>query len=327
MGTKSNKRYPVRIHLKTRCEKRPGLIDFCLGKHPANCRLAIGWSCVHKENGYGEGNFIPSFGTFYELTQKSVYKEQEREGKRHSTPPVLNKFKDAEIDDLFWTRDLDGMYWICRVIGSPVSHYDKKLDIGAYLPVEAYSVGDEVPGALKASFNRGNGGTSARIEDETVLAYSQYQFNKLSNTRTYKISKSETSKQDILSNLPDLDLEELVITYIQIMYDYYLSSGSIAKRSTTEKIECYFYKRHDNGKLPKRAVAQVKGGDKAQLDAQDFKCYADKGNQVFLFAPHVDNENVDPLVCAIKRDELRNFYFKNKKLLPDSITQWEDIFS
>ena len=50
------------------------------------------------------------------------------------------------MNDLFWTRDLNGVYWICRVKKTAKAYLNKELDIGAILPVEAYEFGLEVPG-------------------------------------------------------------------------------------------------------------------------------------------------------------------------------------
>ena len=59
---------------------------------------------------------------------------------------AFNVFRNASVGDLFWTRDLEGSYWICRVIDKARAKYDGSMDIGAVLPVVAYKVGCRFPG-------------------------------------------------------------------------------------------------------------------------------------------------------------------------------------
>ena len=105
--------YVARINLKTGTSYRNELIDFCLKGEQQY--LAIGWSRI-----YGEGEV---------LTYSEFYERLRQEPGRLNT--VLNIFKDTREDNLFWTRDLDGNYWICRAKGEVLTRCDKRLDIGA----------------------------------------------------------------------------------------------------------------------------------------------------------------------------------------------------
>lgn len=201
-------KYVTRINLKSGTSNRAELINFCLNSENQN--LAIGWSRIYRDKQ------VENFLEYYQLVKS--------DSKRINT--VLNILKDANVDDLFWTRDLDGNYWICRAKGGAQIHCNNDLDIGALLPVEAYKVGLQVPGQIKAAFNRANGRTAQRIYDAIIIEYSKDMFNRLSNKKYYKITALEGN---FLDNLPDFDLEELVISYIQLKYDYYVLSNSIAK--------------------------------------------------------------------------------------------------
>ena len=77
----------------------------------------------------------------------------------------------------------------------------------------------------------------------------------LSNFLRYSCKKM---KGHILEDLPDFDLEELVIAYLQLEKNYYVLSNSIANKSTTIKVECELIGRDKNKK--EKAVGQVKGG-------------------------------------------------------------------
>ncbi len=254
--------YVTRIHLKTGCleNKRKDLIDFCLN-NKSQC-LAIGWQYVYEES----KDKINSFQDYYE--------EIKTNEKRIN--PVINIFRDVKKNDLFWTRDLDGNYWICRAKDKSHIFNDCTLDIGAVVPIEAYKVGMEVPGQIKASFNRPLGGTSEKISDDIIVQFSMFVFNKLSKTQTYTYEKKTGS---ILDNLPDFDLEELVISYLQIEKNYYVLSNSIANKSTTIKIECELISRNINSL--EKAVVQV-GGKNKKIDAIDYLKFNKNFNIIYF---------------------------------------------
>lgn len=292
----------TRIHLKTSGRNRNALIDFCLNNEH-QC-LAIGWSYVYESN-----KNISNYQEFYCAVKNNVKRINH----------VLNVFWNAKENDLFWTRDLAGNYWICRVTGPAESKYVKEWDIGAILPVEAYKLGLEVSGQIKASFNRPRGGTSEDIYDEIVVEYSKLMYNRLSGKSFFSIEKKENN---VLDNLPDFDLEELVISYLQLKENYYVLSNSIANKSTTVKIECELIGR--NKEHFKKAVVQVKGGSK-DIDAADYILFDEDGYYVYLYASNVKNLDKLKNCIVITRDELLSFYKEYKEILPKSITKWEDL--
>ena len=296
--------YVTRIHLKTgKTDVRESLINFCLKGERQY--IAIGWSYVYKDN-----PDISNYEEYYYAVKKSV----------NRINPVHNVFWYAKENDLFWTRDLEGCYWICRVKNTAEILCKEELDIGAVLPVEAYKYGLEVPGQIKASFNRPRGGTSERIDNKIIIEFSKDIYNELSGTSIYSVEKVDGN---LLDNLPDFELEELVISYIQLKENYYLLSNSIANKSTTIKIECEFIHRNKND--AKKAVAQVKGGNSRQLDALEYKEYDNNGYVVYLFAPYVFNEDKLKNCIKITNDDLMAFYNDYKVILPDSITKWENL--
>lgn len=295
----------TRIHLKTSGESRADLIDFCLHS-PEQC-LAIGWSGAHEIDCE-----INSYEDYYYAVKRAYNKNR--------THPVHNVLWYVKKDDLFWTRDLDGMYWICRATDKAQPKFIKEMDIGAIVPVEAYKYGLEVPGQIKASFNRPRGGTCEKLHDEIITEFSKKVYNQLSGTSTYSVKKMNNN---ILDNLPDFELEELVISYIQLNEGYYLLSNSIANKSTTIKIECEFI--HRNKEELKKAVVQVKGGKNKKLDALDYKVYADAGYIVYLFAPEVINQEKLSNCIVISNTELLAFYENYKAILPGTIVKWEEI--
>lgn len=296
----------VRIHLKPDTVYREQVIDFCL-MNPNKQYIIMGWSCLYKD-----AVEFSDFGEFYNCARN----------KYNRINPVFNVFLDTETDYLFWTRDLDGYYWICRATGKAEPFLNKELDIGARIPVEAYQYGMGVPGAIKASFNRPRGGIIQRFKDKSIIEFSKFCFNRLSKRDVFSI---EPFQNDVLSNMPDFDLEELVISFIQLKNNYYLLSGSIARKSTTVKIECELISRDLNH--PKKAVVQVKGGKEKTLDAKDYATYVEKGCEVFLYADSekISNTELVDNIRVITRDELTQFFEEYQQLLPENITRWKDL--
>ena len=64
------------------------------------------------------------------------------------------------------------------------------------------------------------------------------------------------------------------------------------------------------------------------LDACGFKAYEDKGYYIYLYAPKI--KNLDIMKNVIKYIRLKSyidFYVKYKAILPESITQFENLFN
>ncbi|MCR4616785.1 MAG: ribonuclease D [Lachnospiraceae bacterium] len=299
-----------RINLKTDCEKRDELIDFCL-MNPSKQYVAIGWSCVYTD----ERVPFADYKSFYYAVKDYIKSYGGR--MNHA----LNSFWYVEENDLFWTRDLEGMYWVCRALGASESMCDKKMDIGAIVPVKAVKVGLEVPGQIKAQFNRANGGIICELDDSLIENYSKYIYNKLTSENAYSdISKVEGN---IINNLPDFELEELVISYLQIVKDYYVLSNSIARKSTTVCIECELIKRDKN--IHEKAVVQVKAKE-GLIDYRDYEGYLSDGFRVYVYDGGKEIAH-DKRFDIISRKELEIFYHEYKSILPESITMWENVFA
>ena len=311
--------YVTRINLKTATDHREKLIDFCLNgkniftddeKAQGKAQfLAIGWSCVDIESG--------QYSDFYNAVKVYVHSQHKK------INPALNVFSSADVNDLFWTRDMNGVYWICRVKDIAKVYLNKTLDIGAILPVEAYAFGFEVPGQIKASFNRPNGGITEKIKNINIIEYSKFMFNKLSGKNYYALNLAIAN--NVIENLPDFELEELVISYLQIVKGYYLLSNSIANKSTTVKIECQLISRDLNN--VKKAVVQVKGPKASELNPLDFKEFEDKNYYIYLYGPNNGELKEMKNVIWITPEEIEKFYREYKAILPESITQFENLFN
>ena len=109
---------------------------------------------------------------------------------------------------------------------------------------------------------------------------------------------------------------------MQAEKNFYVLSNSIARNSTTLKIECVLIGSVESGEQ-KKAVVQVKGGKTVTIDAFDYKKYLDMRYEVYLYAPEIINKGN---CIEITRGDLEKFYKKNKAILPDEITRWKNLF-
>ena len=304
-----------RLHLKTSAGQkgheggtREELVCLCLNqKSPF---LAIGWSYLY--NNY-------SIDSFYDYLQAYYAAENKK-----STPHCFSKLS---IDDLVWTRDLNGVYYLCRIIDAP-KHFENesdrlRLDIGAIIRVELLKVGLSVPGAIVSRFYSTNGRQPAlqAINNEKMLEYSKMIYNQLSGKIYYELLNTQ---YDIFEMLDAWDLEELVVNYLQIKYDYYLSKNSITKHDSTIKIECELFPR--SKQVTKSAVVQVKVKRDAEQPWDYYDDYYFKENKdVFIFYANEDYSGYKNEIKTISRKDLMDFISMYKKILPFSIQKWCDL--
>lgn len=293
-----------RMHLKTDPPKpatRNDVVSYCLN----NSVLAYGWSGL-----YGKGITITN--------TSDLLRASEKEGKPYTG---LKNFLNLKINDLIWARDLDGFFYICRVIGAPKCNEIKTLDISSVVPVEMFKVGTSVPGLIFHRFNRSPSPTLERIKDEQMLFYSQTVFNE--QCSLYKYPVDNKMQLDIWKLLNGFDLEELILDYIQLKYDYYLSKDSVARGDTTIKIEGELFPRKRTGDL-RSAVVQVKHSinEKAESFVEKYRDYVKNGKRVFLF---LGDQNyccdLDGIECILK-DDVYSFVKENYDLFPDSLQTW-----
>ena len=309
------------MHLKRDdCEIREKLFEYCI----SNGVLGFGWCFLYSQYGDDakkpEGEYkIESIDDFIEAARDYYINREKKKTLNHS----FDCFKGLEVDDLVWTRDPKGLYYLCRIIEKPKSFFDMELDIGAVVKADFVKIDTSVPGVIVHRFSTSRSPTIQRIANEyrdNMLNYSKSLYNEKTGTAYYKVNKV---KYDLFSLLSGFDLEELVIDYLQIKYDYYLSKNSIAFRDTTVSIECELFSKKP-GECP--IVVQVKGGKEGSPEiTQGLQSFVNNGKKVFLF---FTNENYGVLpygFTSISKSELYNFAVQQKDMLPESIREWIDL--
>ena len=233
--------------------------------------------------------------------------------------------ENVQEDDLLWTRDTVGAYYLARV----ESHWEYlateeslKADIVNFVrcqEIHRLEV-DEVPGKVVACFRPPR--TIQAMRDPTVAAYSRLLWNLRSDAGHYPLDDGDIA--DIYAFLDDKSTEDAVAIYLQTK-GWLIIPGS--RKADTMSYEYILI--HKDTK--KRAVVQVKTGN-SQLDRDKWSDIAShlRGShgdvRAILFQSYgeytgSEHSNVD----CINPDELRNFIFRNRDLLPRSIAHWRDF--
>jgi len=214
----------------------------------------------------------------------------------------------VEEDDLVWTRDPDGEYYLAKVVSGweywiSQEAIDRDIDIANIFRVEFRKVLiDEVPGRIVASFRAPR--TIQRIVDERALEYSKYLWNLLSEEKVYRIDKSKFS--DIFMMLDDEETEDLVFLYLQSKGWYVVPNSRKGDTMSFEYLAV-------NPKTGERALTQVKTGD-VPLNRD---CYKDYPYRIFLFQSNGNYEGKGGHnVTCLTRRELSDFLDKSINWIP-----------
>lgn len=299
-----------KLNLKTAVngsKTRDDLIHECLEEKKF---LAIGWSYLYND---------ASVNNYYNISIPNgiaEYKQAILEENNQRCPRSVSTFLTVQKNDLIWTRDLNGIYYLCRALDTPTTYCDKELDIGCVINAEILPIGSNAPGKVIRSFSVP--GTIQHMHNDSIEEYSQALYNKITATSLYQLGTKCFNFFDLIS---PMDLEELVLIYLQIEKNYYLSKNSIANNSTTIKIEAELFSRTSQ----ESAVVQVKSG-KAWTDPKSFIDYVSLyRKKVYLF---FENENYTQLptgVIGIAKDELIKFVQTKKMILPPMIRDIANI--
>jgi predicted Mrr-cat superfamily restriction endonuclease len=169
---------------------------------------------------------------------------------------------------------------------------------------------DNVPGAVINNFRVRK--TVLRVNDANALIYSQYLFAKLNGESL----PASSGKLDVLQLLSDEDLEDVAAAYLQLVRKAIMLPSTC--KTDTKGVECFFTAVEDG----QRIGLQVKGGQ-AQINQDD---YADFNGTVYLFQANQQYAGQpNPHCVRLSHEELRNFLFKHRPLMPGRIQQWMDF--
>jgi len=219
-------------------------------------------------------------------------------------------------NDLIWTRDTDGGYYLAKV-NSPWEYYTnpsaQAADITNICRCRILKVPnvDDVPGKVIACFRSPM--SIQRIRDSSTVQYSCYLWNELSKSPDY--ATSNTKEVDIFSLLSAEETEDVIFIYLQL-------NGWIvvpnSRKADTMRYEFYLINKETGGK----AVVQVKTGG-TQVNPE---LWAASKEKVFLFQSkgNYTGSSRDNVQILYSQD-IRQFIFNNLDVMPSTIRRWAEI--
>jgi hypothetical protein len=253
----------------------------------------------------------------WEIYEKEATELYYNQGDRGWWPALNAMYNRIQKDDLIWTRDWQGIYYIGRILGDwyyETSKDCEKADIVNVRKCDWQTVGtiEAVPGKLVNSFIPAR--TVQIVNDETINLFSQILYNQKSNLNYYEISNLKG--KDIYSLLSSDDCEDALALYLQVEKEFMLIPSSCKSDTMNYEFEL---KHRQTGK---RAIVQVKNGY-VDLNSDN---YNDIDSEVFLFTTKGEYYGqIKDNIHFVEKDTITDFLYNNIKLLPDKMKMWIEL--
>lgn len=289
-----------RLNIKTAASENVDPRKFCINRNI----LGVGWPVDSEEE--------MTWDNYYKFGEEGYYNQGDK-----GWWPAVNAIKNRmQINDLCWTRDWDGIYYLGRITSDWIyrdgSEY-READVVNIRECDWKKVGeiDSVPGKVVNSFIPSR--TVQAVDDDSVRLYSQYLFNFLSEKHHYSM---QSVSPDLFSLISSDDCEDIVGIFLQEEKGYRMIPSSC--KADTAAYE-FVLKHIETGKT---AVAQVKQGY-VNLDIDD---YSGLPSEVYLFTTHgvytgMNSKNVH----CLDTEEIRNFALSKKHIMSDRLRTWIKI--
>jgi hypothetical protein len=220
-------------------------------------------------------------------------------------------------DDLLWTRDLDGNYYLGNVLSGweySATKEAQDADITNVVRCKILKVlaVDDVPGKVIACFRPQRAIQS--IQEPTAKNYSLQLWNKLSGTTHYKIDQE--GSYNIFTFLDAEQTEDVIYIYLQTLGWIVIPNS---RKADTMRYECYLIRKSDK----RRAILQVKTGS-TPLDISEWKGEAES---VILFQANnvYKNQCKEKNVDCLDPEVIEDFIYMNLDLMPSSIAHWATV--
>lgn len=274
------------------------IFKYCLD----NGILGVGWRVKNLEN----------------TTDWNLYYEK---AKAHYNNLNQCKYikKYIKKDDLVWTRDRQGNYYLAKV-NSGWEYFttnesnQNDIDIANIFKVDFVKIPiDMVSGKVIACFRASR--TMQEIAGSENLEYAKYLWNKFSKNQYYDVNFSEFT--NIFTMLDDKETEDIVFLYLQNLGWYVVpNSGAFDT--------IYFEYLLVNKNTKEKARVQVKTG-KTELNQQNYTKFDEK---IFLFQSNdlYKGINTDNVV-AIRSSDILDFMKNSLDWLPSNFKTKFDMIS
>lgn len=288
-----------RIHLKAAAQVGVDQRKLCLDKGI----VGVGWQ-VEYDSG-------PVLWEYYFMAASLKY------GARNWKIALTAIKHRIQIDDLIWTRDWNGSYFIGRITSD--WYYDTSPECSAADIVNVRScewrrVGTDeaVPGKIVSSFRAPR--TVQVINDPSSYEFSRVIYNTRSSTNFFLLAS--VVGQDIFSLLSPNDCEDALAIYLQVRFKYFIIPSSCKFDTMAYEFEL------KNSESGKSAVAQVKTGW-TTLNRDD---YQNLEVDIFLFATcGIYYGALKSNIFVISPETIRLFLFEHTILLPEKIKTWVEL--
>ena len=289
---------------------------YCLDKNAA----CMGWSLTDDEVGLSEKerSNINSIEDFYQLAEKHP-------NPNYNVNSVRRLYRDVKPNDLIWMR-VNGLYYLGRVGEKSIWKFDASKEASDFdasnqrTDIEWLVLKDSdessIPGTIRTAFIRGQ--TIQRIRAEGIVKYSQFLYNKHTNTNTYDVNKEHKSDEErmtIFYNYLSTDESEDLLCMWLFSEFGYITIPSTSKNET-QLYECVLL----NPKNGNNIYVQVKKG----YDDIDGDNYKHLNGEVWLFTTRGKTKNLCRNIKSVNPSVLYDFAFsiKSINLLPKGILSW-----
>lgn len=227
--------------------------------------------------------------------------------------------KYIKKDDLVWTRDRQGNYYLAKVnLGweyfTTNESNQQDIDIANIFRVDFAKIPtDVVSGKVIACFRASR--TMQEISGRENLEYAKYLWNKFSNNQYYDVDFGKFT--NIFTMLDDKETEDIVFLYLQDLGWYVVPNS---RESDTISFEYFLV----NKITKEKARVQVKTG-KTTLNQQNYTKFDEK---IFLFQSNdlYKGINTDNVV-AIRSSDILDFMKNSLDWLPSNFKTKFDMIS
>ncbi len=292
-----------RLNVKTDAQAGIDPHKFCIERNI----MGVGWAVETGEQSL-------DWESYYKLGEEEYYRNNDK-----GWWPAVNALHNRmNVDDLCWSRNSDGIYYLGRITSKwkyKNSCEHREADVVNVRKCEWRKVGlvDSVPGKVANSFIPRR--TVQKVD--SVNLYSRYLYNKLCTESFYDLSE-EHDDIDLFTLISAEDCEDIVGIYLQEK-GYRLIPSSC--KSSTAGYE-FVLKNRETGR---RAVVQVKQGQ-PELNREEYGDAFGR-DEVFLFSTQGNYTGAERAnVHCLTPEKMRGFVLANREVLSDRLNQWIDFY-
>ena len=226
---------------------------------------------------------------------------------------VRNLHEKVRPDDLIWTRDKSGKFYLAKVTSTwkyVDTEESRKADITNIVGCQFQPVprADDVPGKIVAHFRAPM--AIQCVTEPTATSYSRWLWNYLTESQDYSVEHGDSD--NLFALLGSETTEDVIFIYLQTNGWLILPNS---RKADTMRYEFTAKKRDGNV----TAVVQVKTGN-TPLNVDD---YANADDYVFLFQSNGNykGNNLAGVEC-LRPSDIERFIREHIHIMPGVVQKW-----